>query len=302
LDRKDEGLIPDVLARVLTGGRLKFIYLVPTYQNPSGRTLPLDRRQAVAALLKRYRALLIEGNPYGGLRWGGRARPPIKSLATERMVYVGTLSKLFAPGLRIGDGIAPEAIRKKLVIVKQGPDLQTSTFNQALAAEYLPGGHRQRHQPCVLALYGPRGRAMRNSLEWHFPAEFHWSRPEGGMRVWVQGPERLDMDEVHQDAVARQTVFVPGHLFCPGGGGRSTRRPHFTLPGPDDIRRVVKTLAEIIRDHSPRPHRDGIRPLKEAGFATISPGTTQPIRETRYQGAAKGSKMRPVLASRFFKA
>lgn len=245
------GLIPDALEQVLARGDLKFIYLVPTFQNPSGRTLPLDRRQAVAALLKRYEALLVEDDPYGDLRYEGCALPPIKSLAPEHVVYVGTLSKVFAPGLRIGYCVAPDTIRNWLVMVKQGVDLHTSTFNQALAAEYLTGGHLQRHLPRILALYRPRQKAMLDALERYFPAGFQWSRPEGGMFVWVEGPESIDMEAVYQTAVTRKVAFVPGHFFfAQPGRGQGTMRLNFTMPGAEDIERAVETLAEVIGDLS----------------------------------------------------
>lgn len=139
MDTDDDGLIPESLENVLASGKIKFIYLVPTFQNPTGRTIPLERRREIADIITRYNALLVEDDPYGTLRYRGRDITAIKALAPENVVYISTLSKVFAPGLRIGFCLAPEQIKKWLVIVKQGIDLHTSTFNQALAAEYIAG-------------------------------------------------------------------------------------------------------------------------------------------------------------------
>ncbi len=153
LETDDKGLIPESLEKVLDRGGIKFIYLVPTFQNPTGRTIPLERRKDIAAIIRKYNALLIEDDPYGSLRYRGTDVPTLKSLAPDNVVYISTLSKVFAPGLRIGFCVAPEQIRKWLVIVKQGTDLHSSTFNQALAAEYIAGGFLAKHLPNIINLY-----------------------------------------------------------------------------------------------------------------------------------------------------
>jgi 2-aminoadipate transaminase len=262
----DDGVIPEALELVLAEGCVKFIYLVPTFQNPSGRTLPLDRRRAIAELIERYDALLIEDDPYCDLRYEGHALPPIKSMAPDNVVYVGTLSKVFAPGLRIGYCVAPEPIRNWLVLVKQGVDLHTSTFNQALAAEYLEGGHLQRHLPHILDLYRPKQKAMLESLSRHLPKGFKWSRPEGGMFVWVEGPRGLDMKDVYREAVQRHVAFVPGHFFFPEAGqGLNTMRLNFTMPGVSEIDRAIQKLGEILSAHRNRqtPQPSGRAERKE---------------------------------------
>src|SRR5205085_8979443 len=143
----------------------KFVYLVPTFQNPTGRTLPLARRQQVAKIIQEHNTLLVEDDPYSDLRYQGNPVPPIQQFALEHVVYVSTLSKTFAPGLRIGFCVAPPLIRQWLVIVKQGVDLHTSTYNQALAAEYLAGGYLQRHLPNIINLYRPKQQAMLQALD-----------------------------------------------------------------------------------------------------------------------------------------
>ena len=146
MDTDDEGLVPESLERALKKNT-KFVYLVPSFQNPTGRTIPLNRRKEIAEIIIKNNALLVEDDPYGSLRYRGEDIPPIKTFAPDHVMYVSTLSKVFAPGLRIGFFHAPELISKLLVLVKQGVDLHTSTFNQALAAEYQPCRWSSRFLP-----------------------------------------------------------------------------------------------------------------------------------------------------------
>ena len=176
MDTDDDGLIPESLEQALKTFNMKFIYLVPTFQNPTGRTIPLSRRQQIAELIQRYRVLLLEDDPYSALRYEGEDIPPIKSLAPGNVIYSGTFSKVFAPGLRIGFYVAPPTIRKWLVLAKQGIDLHTSTFNQALAAEYIAGGYLDRHIPKIITIYRPRQKAMLEALAHHSPTCFKWSK------------------------------------------------------------------------------------------------------------------------------
>jgi 2-aminoadipate transaminase len=244
----DGGMVPDALEQVLRSGKVKLIYLVPTFQNPTGRTLSLRRRRAVARLIQRYDALLVEDDPYSALRYDGQALPPIKTLAPEHVVYVGTLSKVFAPGLRIGFCTAPEPIRKWLVVAKQGIDLHTNTLSQALAAEYLGGGHVQDHLPKIIGLYGPRQRAMLAALDRYFPRGFNWSRPQGGMFIWVEGPRGYDMVERYHWAVARNVAFVPGTFFYAGRDqGLETLRLNFTMANEAIIAKAIKIVAEVLQ-------------------------------------------------------
>lgn len=243
----DGGMIPDALEHVLRSGKVKFVYLVPTFQNPTGRTLSMRRRQAVARLIQKYNALLVEDDPYSALRYHGEALPPIKTLVPEHVVYISTLSKVFAPGLRIGFCIAPEPIRKWLVVVKQGIDLHTNTLSQALAAEYLSGGHIQDHLPRIIGLYAPRQRAMLAALARYFPGGFSWSKPQGGMFIWVEGPQGHDMVEHYHQAVARNVAFVPGtFLFAGQDQGLETMRLNFTMANEAIIDRAVQVLADVL--------------------------------------------------------
>jgi 2-aminoadipate transaminase len=251
LDTDANGLIPASLETALDRHPIKFIYLVPTFQNPTGRTLPLARRQKIAAIIKKYNALLIEDDPYSALRYRGAGVATLKSLAPEHVVYVSTLSKVFAPGLRIGFCVAPALIRKWLVIVKQGTDLHSSTFNQALAAEYIGGGSLARHLPNIINWYRPKQEAMLAALDRYFPDSFSWSRPEGGMFIWAEGPPGLDMEKLYWKAVEKKVAYVPGKYFYTGPGeGIETMRLNFTMADEKTLDRAMKILSEVIKDYS----------------------------------------------------
>jgi 2-aminoadipate transaminase len=243
------GVLPEALETLLRHEGVKLIYLVPTFQNPTGRTLSLDRRQAIAELIQAHDVLLVEDDPYGALRYRGEPLPPIKSFAPDHVAYISTLSKVFAPGLRIGFVVAPKRIREALVKVKQGVDLHTATLGQALAAVYLDGGHLAQHLPRIIDLYRPRQAAMLDALERHFPANFAWSRPEGGMFVWAEGPAGMDMEAAYWRAVARKTAFVPGKFFyTEPGEGLATLRLNYTMATPELIDRAVGTLGAVMRE------------------------------------------------------
>ena len=247
LTSDDQGLIPESLEKVLVRETVKFIYLVPTFQNPTGRTIPLERRQRIADIIQAHEALLIEDDPYGDLRYTGQPIPPIKTLAPEHVIYVSTLSKVFAPGLRIGYYIAPQEVRDWLVIAKQGVDLHTSTFNQALAAEYIQGGYLEQHLPHIIRLYQPKKDAMLTALQNYFPDEFTWSKPEGGMFVWVEGPKSYDMQELYYRCVKQNVAFVPGQFFYTDpAAGHSHHAPQFHHGRRGHPGAAVKKIADII--------------------------------------------------------
>ena len=243
----EKGLIPESLETVLSRTPLKFIYLVPTFQNPTGRTLPMERRERIAAILTRYDVLLIEDDPYSDLRYDGKPLKPLKALAPDHVLYIGTLSKVFAPGLRVGFYVPPALLEDWLVIVKQGVDLHTSTFNQALAAEYLSGNHLEQHLPHIIALYKPKKDAMLEALANHFPTEFTWSRPEGGMFVWVEGPPGYDMEALYQRAVKKNVAFVPGkYFFTDSQSGMETMRLNFSMADEAAIHAATHVLSRLL--------------------------------------------------------
>ncbi|MEX0783460.1 MAG: PLP-dependent aminotransferase family protein [Dehalococcoidia bacterium] len=261
IETDDDGLIPDSLDHALGAEPVKFVYLVPTFQNPTGRTLPLERRQRVAEILQRHDALLLEDDPYSDLRYSGSPVPPIKSLAPGNVVYSTTLSKTFAPGLRLGVCVAPAVIQRWLVTARQGVDLHTNTFAQALAAEYLAAGHLERQLPKILALYAPRQEAMLASLARHLPEDFKWSRPEGGMFVWVEGPTGFDAESLQRRVIERGVAFVPGkHFYTNPDIGGATLRMNFTAADPATIEHAVSIIADAIAEELAAAARGDQRP------------------------------------------
>jgi 2-aminoadipate transaminase len=249
IETDHRGMLPDALENALERHPVKFVYLVPNFQNPTGRTLPLKRRRAIAEIIQRFDTLLVEDDPYGDLRYRGTPLPPIKSMAPDHVVYISTLSKVFAPGLRMGFSLAPDRVRRWLVLAKQGVDLHTSTFNQALAAEYLAGGHLKRHLPHIVDLYRPRQQAMLDAMARFFPDAFTWSVPDGGMFVWAEGPEGMDMEAVNRKALERNTAFVPGtFFFARPGDGRETLRLNYTMADEATLSRAIELLGEVLSD------------------------------------------------------
>ena len=247
MDMDDDGLIPESLEATLKTHKIKFIYLVPTFQNPTGRTITLDRRIKIADIIKKYNALLVEDDPYSALRYKGENLPAIKTMAEDHVIYVSTLSKIFAPGLRIGFYAAPEFLRKWLVLVKQGIDLHTSTFNQALAAEYLEGNYLSTHLPKIISLYNPKQAAMMSAINEHLPKEFVCSPSDGGMFLWVKGPEGFDMIRLYHKAIENGVAFVPGKFFFTDETeGIETMRLNYTMADEKTIQTAIGKLADTI--------------------------------------------------------
>ena len=250
IETDEEGAIPESLERLIVEERPKFVYLVPTFQNPTGRTLSLERRKAIADIVIRHGALLVEDDPYTALRYRGQALPAIKSFAPDNVLYGTTFSKIFAPGLRLGVAVPPnEELSTWLVKAKQGTDLHSSTLGQAMAAVYLERGHLDRRLPKIVSHYAPRLEAMLEALGEFFPADWRWSRPDGGMFLWAEGPEGTDIDAVYHRALAENVAFVPGKYFYadPSRGGTASMRLNFTNTGPDTLKSAVRTLGNVIR-------------------------------------------------------
>jgi 2-aminoadipate transaminase len=240
------GILPESLDAMLSAYRIKLIYLVPTFQNPTGRTLPLERRQQIAEIIQRHDVLLLEDDPYSALRYSGEALPPIQQFAPEHVVYNSTVSKVLAPGLRIGFCAAPAALARWLVIAKQGIDLHTQTLGQAIAAEYLAGGYLAEQLPRIIDLYRPRRDAMLAALDAYMPAGFDWNAPDGGMFLWVTAPDGMDAEALYWQCIERKVAFVPGKFFfTEPGAGENTMRLNFTMADETTLTGAVRTLGEV---------------------------------------------------------
>ncbi len=243
----EKGIMPGSLQKIVKKEKIKFIYLVPTFQNPTGRTTSLERRKKIAKIIKKHNTLLIEDDPYAELRYEGKPLCSIKSLASENVVYLGSLSKVFAPGLRLGFCLAPKKIANWLALAKQGVDLHTSSFNQALAAEYINKGYLQKQIKKNIKLYRPRQKAMLTALEKYFPKSFSWSRPKGGMFIWVIGPKGFDAQKLYPKAIKRKVAFVPGKFFfAEKNKGQETMRLNFSMVNEKTIDKAIKRLSQIL--------------------------------------------------------
>jgi 2-aminoadipate transaminase len=250
----DDGLDVDALEAALAGGaRPRFLYLVSCFQNPTGVTLAPHRRRRLVELAARYDLAIVEDDPYGELFYEGERTTPLAALdiaahgELRHVVYLGTLSKLLAPGLRVGWIAAPRAIHDRLVMLKQGFDLHTGSLAQAVAYYACRDGLLDLHIPRLRAVYGERRNAMLAALERTMPAGVRWTRPAGGMFLWLTLPDGHDSQALLDRALERKVAFVPGQSFHPSGGGANTMRLNFSHSTPaqlaDGVARLADTLA-----------------------------------------------------------
>lgn len=253
----DDGMRVEEVEEVIRGGP-KFIYALPNFQNPTGVTLSIERRQRLIALADHYGVPILEDDPYGQLRYEGDHLPSLVSLdarlhATDgapyrgNVIYISTFSKTLAPGLRLGWIIAPSEVIQRLVMAKQGTDLHTATFPQMVAYEVARGGFLDQHIKHVRATYRARRDAMLDAMARHFPEGVTWTRPAGGLFLWVTLPERLDATEVLKAAVAERVAFVPGASFFPDGAGHNTARLNFSYATPDVIEEGIRRLGRVLK-------------------------------------------------------
>jgi 2-aminoadipate transaminase len=238
---------PGALERVLREQRPKLIYLAPTFNNPTGRTISAARRRELAALLEKYAVPLIEDDPYSDLRYSGNPVPPLKAHdAGGRVVYLGTFSKTVAPGLRLGWAAADKEIVAKLVLAKQGVDLHTGSLVQRALHRYLTWSDCAGHVAAVRREYASRRDAMIRAMQRMFPPGVTWMEPEGGMFLWVTLPAYLDAARLLPEAVAAKVAYVPGTAFFPDGGGANYMRLNFTNSSPPLIEEGVERLAGVL--------------------------------------------------------
>ncbi len=246
-----DGLIPQALDAGLTRGA-RLLYTQPNFQNPTGRRLSLERRQALAAFARQSAFPVVEDDPYGALSYRGNALPSLLSLAPQHVVYLGSFSKVLAPGLRVGYMIAPPTLHFKLVQAKQATDLHTPSLNQQIVYEVVRDGFLERHIPTIRQLYSAQCEAMLGALEQWMPAGVSWNRPEGGMFVWLQLPDQIDSSELLAAALEQNVAFVPGAPFyatpATASDARQTMRLSFVTVPAEQIAVGVERLAKLIAE------------------------------------------------------
>ena len=244
----DEGMDVDDAARQLRANPdIKFIYLVANFQNPSGTTLGLARRKRLMELASQYGIRILEDDPYGELRYRGAALPPIKSLDEEGLViHLSTFSKTITPGLRVAWLVAEPKIYAKLIIAKQATDLHTNTVSQFAVHHYLTNNDAAQHLTKLRGVYGERCRVMLAALAQYFPTGVRWTRPEGGMFLWVELPPHLNTSQLLPAAINAKVAFVPGAPFFANERPQNFLRLNFSNQTPERIELGIKTLAEVI--------------------------------------------------------
>ncbi|MET9823536.1 PLP-dependent aminotransferase family protein [Streptomyces sp. NPDC006349] len=242
----EDGIDPGALEELVVRERPKLLYTVPTFSNPTGRTLPAARRAAVAEVAGRCGLWIVEDDPYGELRFEGERVPWIASYegAADRTVLLGSFSKVMAPGLRLGWLRAPDALRRACTVAKQAADLHTPTVNQLAAARYLADRDLDAHVARVAAAYGARRDAMLAGLADALPAGSRWTRPEGGMFLWARLPEGYDTTALLPEVVRHDVAYVPGAPFHAGEPDRATLRLCFVTQTPDEIAEGLRRLAK----------------------------------------------------------
>ena len=250
----DEGIDTDSLRRNLkrlyrTGINPKFIYTVPTFQNPSGETMSLSHRKELLDIASEYDFLIIEDDPYGELIFEGSSIQPIKSYDTKgRVVYISTFSKILAPGFRIGWIIASKVILDKFIQAKQAADLCTNVFSQYVAYEYIKSGYLDKHVERIKELYKRKRDVMLEALKEYFPSEVKWTIPKGGMFIWITLPKSIDTRLMFQKAIAKKVAYVVGEAFYPEGGDYNSMRLNFSYSEDELIKAGIERLAEVIQD------------------------------------------------------
>jgi 2-aminoadipate transaminase len=259
LPMDDQGLRIEGVEQALSdlaaaGQRPKFLYTVASFQNPTGVTLSAERRHALIELAARYDVPIVEDDPYGELRYSGEAPPPLAAIdiarsgAPRQVLYLSTFSKLLAPGLRIGWAVGPEALMRRMVQLKQGLDLHTGSLGQAIAYESCHDGLLTRQILKIRAIYHERRDAMLSTLDRYMPAGTRWTRPDGGMFLWITLPEHFNTTELLPHALDKLVAFVPGGAFHANGGGENTMRLNFSFSSPATIVDGVQRLAQVFKE------------------------------------------------------
>jgi 2-aminoadipate transaminase len=248
----EEGVDVADLRRVQAAGSpARFMYVLPNFQNPTGRTLSEARRAALSAAAAELGLPLLEDNPYGELWFDAPPPAPLTARHPGGCLYLGSFSKVLAPSLRLGYIVAPKVLFPKLLQAKQAADLHSPGFNQRVVAEVMKDGFLDRHVPRIRALYKAQRDAMLAALRQHMPAGVSWNQPAGGMFLWARLPQGMDSAALLPRAVDRGVAFVPGAAFYADAADARTLRLSFVTASSDDIQRGVAALAQVIRENQP---------------------------------------------------
>ncbi|HWB68822.1 MAG TPA: PLP-dependent aminotransferase family protein [Solirubrobacterales bacterium] len=250
-----DGMRVEVLEELLDrlgreGRRPKFVYSIPSFQNPAGVTMSFERRLRLVELAREHELMLVEDNPYGLLRYSGEGLPPLYQLdGGDYVIYVGTLSKILSPGIRLGWAVAPPPVMEKVVLGKQASDLCTSTLTQYFVREYFGEGRWRGYIEDLVGIYRRRRDVMLGALREHFPAQASWTEPEGGLFIWATLPEYIDTSDLLAKALGEDVAFVPGQAaYVEEGRGRNSMRLNFSGVGETEIEEGVRRIGKVIAE------------------------------------------------------
>jgi 2-aminoadipate transaminase len=250
----EEGMRIDELEELLgalavAGRRPKFIYSVPSFQNPAGVTMSEERRRRLVDLAREHEVLVCEDNPYGLLRYEGEERPTLYSLdGGDYVLYLGTLSKILSPGIRIGWVAAPPPVLEKIGLGKQAADLCTSTLTQYFVREYFGEGRWRDYVDDLIGIYRDRRDAMLEALANHFPEQSEWTHPEGGLFVWATLPDYIDTTDLLAKALRENVAFVPGRAAYVDGRGASSMRLNFSASPEEELHEGIRRIGDVVSE------------------------------------------------------
>ena len=238
-----EAVISQVLGE---GKKIKFLYMIPDFQNPSGESLTLEERQMLVGLAEKHDFLIVEDSPYRELRYEGEHIPTMYSLSPDHVIHLGSFSKIFAPGFRLGWAIAHPEILDKIYVCKQSLDLCPPILDQYVAAEFLASGRLDDNLANSVALYKGKRNLLLSLLEEHMPQGVRWTHPEGGLFLFLNMPEGFDAVKFYDKALDAGVAYVAGEFFHPDGSGKNTMRLNFSFMSEEKMREGVKILAELL--------------------------------------------------------
>ncbi|MEV4311511.1 PLP-dependent aminotransferase family protein [Actinocrispum sp. NPDC049592] len=246
-----EGLVPEALRQALAaaaarGQRVKFLYTIPNFHNPAGITLAVARRAEILEICRQAGVLVIEDNPYGLLGFDGQTYPALRSMDPDNVIYLGSFSKTFASGLRVGWALAPHAVREKLVLAAEATTLCPPMLNQMIVSRFLATHDWKGQIKSFQLMYQERRDALLGALEQHMPAGCTWTKPDGGFFVWMTVPEGIDTKAMQPRAVTARVAYVPGTGFYADGFGSRQMRLSFCYPTPERLREGVRRLAVVL--------------------------------------------------------
>jgi 2-aminoadipate transaminase len=249
----DDGMIVEQLEELLVrGSRPKFVYVVPNFGNPAGVTMSYARRERLVALCREAGVPILEDNPYGMLRFEGDRLPCLRSLDPENVIYLGTVSKVFAPGVRVGWALSEQSVTQRLIRAKEAADLCGSSLTMAVTERYFAGDRWRANLDSLVRVYRARRDAMLEAMAEHFPSDAAWTHPAGGFYVWVSLPDYVDTQAMLAAAVDRKVAYVPGTAFYPDGRGNDQMRLAFCYPSEDRIREGIARLGVLLAEQEQR--------------------------------------------------